>query len=123
MLKSKICAHCGRSIEARKKWLKNWEQLKYCSDKCRSSKTQNSYEKEILDLLRKRGSGKTICPSEVLSADLKNNKSVMEDVRQAARRLVAQGFIVIMQNGHLVDPSTAKGPIRLKLLPHSQIHK
>lgn len=123
MLKNKICAQCGRCIEPRKKWLKNWEQVKYCSDKCRSSKAPNSYEQDILELLRQRGAGKTICPSEILSEDLKNNKSLMEDVRQAARRLVAQGLIVITQKGHPVDPSTAKGPIRLKLLRHMQAHK
>lgn len=40
----------------------------------------------------------------------------MEQVRISARKLVAQGLIVIQQNGQTVDPSTAKGPIRLKLV-------
>lgn len=39
----------------------------------------------------------------------------MEDVRRAARRLVAKGLLEITQNNQLVDPSTAKGPIRLRL--------
>ncbi len=38
----------------------------------------------------------------------------MEPARQAARRLVAAGEIEITQGGHVVDPSTAKGPIRLR---------
>lgn len=79
-------------------------------------KNTESYEEEIISLLKKRGRGKTICPSEVLSAELKTDKAVMEKVRQSARRLVAQGQIIITQNGHEVDPSSAKGPIRLKLL-------
>jgi hypothetical protein len=40
---------------------------------------------------------------------------MMEPARAAARRLVAAGRIVITQGGHPVDPSHAKGPIRLKL--------
>ena len=38
----------------------------------------------------------------------------MERSREAARRLVADGEIVITQRGRVVDPSTAKGPIRLR---------
>ena len=39
----------------------------------------------------------------------------MEPARAAARRLVAAGKIVITQGGRVVEPSTAKGAIRLKL--------
>jgi len=39
----------------------------------------------------------------------------MEPARAAARRLHAAGRLAILQNGHTVDPSHAKGPIRLKL--------
>jgi hypothetical protein len=39
----------------------------------------------------------------------------MEDTRCAARRLVVNGSIDIVQKGAVVDPSTAKGPIRLRL--------
>ncbi len=38
----------------------------------------------------------------------------MEPARSAARRLVAEGSVVITQKGHIVDPSTAKGPIRIR---------
>ncbi|MFM6954041.1 MAG: DUF2256 domain-containing protein [Sphingobacteriaceae bacterium] len=31
----KICAHCQRPFTWRKKWEKNWESVKYCSDRCR----------------------------------------------------------------------------------------
>jgi hypothetical protein len=40
----------------------------------------------------------------------------MEPAREAARRLVAAGRIVITQRGQVVDPSRARGPIRLKLV-------
>lgn len=112
---SKICVCCGRVIEARKKWEKNWDQVKYCSEKCRRTKIPTHLENDILLLLKERGANKTLCPSEVLPLDQRQDKSKMEEVRQAARRLVTEGKIVITQNGNVVDPSTAKGPIRLKL--------
>lgn len=117
-MNSKNCAKCGRIIEYRKKWEKNWNDVKYCSDKCRKNKSIESdlsYENKILKLLSKRASSSTICPSEVLNAEDKKNKLLMEEVRQAARRLVHQNKIVITQKNKIVDPSDFKGPIRLKL--------
>jgi hypothetical protein len=38
----------------------------------------------------------------------------MEPAREAARRLVAAGEIVITQHGIVVDGGKAKGPIRLR---------
>lgn len=32
----KTCAACGRPFTWRKKWAASWEQVKYCSDACRS---------------------------------------------------------------------------------------
>jgi hypothetical protein len=37
-LPSKICLVCGRPLTWRKKWEKNWADVKYCSDKCRKTK-------------------------------------------------------------------------------------
>ncbi|MDO9206451.1 DUF2256 domain-containing protein [Methylotenera sp.] len=34
-LPSKVCAHCGLNMSWRKSWAKNWDSIKYCSDKCR----------------------------------------------------------------------------------------
>jgi hypothetical protein len=31
---------CNRPFLWRKKWKKNWEQVKYCSDKCRGEKSK-----------------------------------------------------------------------------------
>jgi hypothetical protein len=38
----------------------------------------------------------------------------MEPARAAARRLVAAGEVEITQGGRVVDPSTCKGPIRIR---------
>jgi hypothetical protein len=37
-LPTKICAACGRPFVWRKKWEKNWESVRYCSDECRTKK-------------------------------------------------------------------------------------
>ncbi|MGI4806090.1 MAG: DUF2256 domain-containing protein [Janthinobacterium lividum] len=37
-LPSKICVTCGRPFDWRKKWEKCWDEVKYCSDKCRKAK-------------------------------------------------------------------------------------
>ena len=37
-LPQKICPVCQRPFTWRKKWEKDWEQVIYCSEKCRRSK-------------------------------------------------------------------------------------
>ncbi|WP_370514237.1 DUF2256 domain-containing protein [Flavobacterium sp. SLB02] len=37
-LPTKICIVCQRPFVWRKKWEKVWDEVKYCSDKCSSSK-------------------------------------------------------------------------------------
>lgn len=34
-LPSKPCSVCGRPMSWRRKWEKNWAEVKYCSDACR----------------------------------------------------------------------------------------
>lgn len=34
-LPSKPCVVCGRPFTWRKKWERNWAEVKYCSDACR----------------------------------------------------------------------------------------
>ncbi len=35
-LPEKICIACARPFAWRKKWARDWEQVKFCSDKCRA---------------------------------------------------------------------------------------
>jgi hypothetical protein len=37
-LPSKVCVACGRPFNWRRKWAKVWEQVKYCSDRCRRAR-------------------------------------------------------------------------------------
>lgn len=76
----------------------------------------NQIEQAVLDLLAQRGTGKTICPSEVARRLAPTDwRPLMEPIREIADRLVAEGRVEITQAGQVVDRSTAKGPIRLRL--------
>jgi len=35
-LPEKICAQCGRPFAWRKKWERVWDEVRYCSDRCRA---------------------------------------------------------------------------------------
>ena len=108
----------------RKKWARDWEQVRHCSAACRHRgvrPTDTALEDVIRDLLAARARTATICPSEaarqVASAqehDEPEWRALMEPARMAARRLVALGEVEIVQGGRVVDPSTAKGPIRIR---------
>ncbi|WP_263383026.1 DUF2256 and DUF3253 domain-containing protein [Granulicella arctica] len=121
--RDKVCKACGRAFSWRKKWERDWDVINYCSDACKGHKpdnTDHALEAAILSLLAERGRDKTICPSEAAKIvggqeDRGDWESLMEPARSAARRLVAAGRIVITQHSQIVDPSTAKGPIRLRL--------
>jgi hypothetical protein len=117
-VEAKTCVACGRRIEWRKKWADDWEQVRYCSTGCRQRGVRDvdrRLEQTILDLLAARARTSTICPSEAARAvDAHDWRDLMEPARRAARRLVAAGSVVVTQGGKVVDPSTAKGPIRIR---------
>lgn len=37
-LPSKICPVCARPFNWRKKWERNWDEIVYCSERCRREK-------------------------------------------------------------------------------------
>ena len=118
----KTCQSCGRRITWRKKWERDWDAVRYCGSACRSRGVRDvdaQLERAILDLLAQRGPIKTICPSEAAKAvNADTWRDLMEPARRAARRLVARGEATILQAGREVDPSTAKGPIRIGPAKH-----
>jgi len=115
---TKPCAACGRTITWRKKWERDWDEVRWCSERCRRaglSPTDTALQAAVLDLLSRRAADSTICPSEAARAvGGQDWRPLMEPARAAARRLVATGEVEITQGGHVVDPSTAKGPIRIR---------
>ncbi|WP_405374491.1 MULTISPECIES: DUF3253 domain-containing protein [unclassified Microbacterium] len=114
----KTCASCGREMQWRAKWAKNWSEVRFCSDGCRRRGIRPVDEKlttAIRELLSARAASATICPSEAARAvGGEHWRDLMEPARRAARRLVADGEVEITQRGVVVDPSTARGPIRIR---------
>ncbi len=113
----KLCAVCGRTITWRKKWARDWARVRYCSDRCRARRvddTDRALEDAILRLLGARAAASSICPSEAARAVAPEDwRPLMERAREAARRLVAREAVAITQRGRQVDPSRAAGPIRI----------
>ncbi|MFF8288939.1 DUF3253 domain-containing protein [Streptomyces sp. NPDC016309] len=75
-------------------------------------------ERAILDLLARRAPTATICPSDAARAVYEEDddgwRALMEPARSAARRLVTAGEVEITQGGRPVDPTEARGPIRIR---------
>lgn len=105
-------------MQWRAAWARNWDSVRYCSDACRRRKVRPvdaALEAAILALLDERAPGATICPSEAArSVGGDEWRELMEPARRAARRLVEAGSVEITQGGRVVDPSTARGPVRVR---------
>ncbi|MEM8799549.1 MAG: DUF2256 domain-containing protein [Pseudomonadota bacterium] len=41
-LPQKVCAFCGLPFSWRKKWARDWENVRYCSERCRRSAKSKS---------------------------------------------------------------------------------
>ncbi|MFW5697830.1 MAG: DUF2256 domain-containing protein [Fimbriimonadaceae bacterium] len=39
-LPRKTCAVCGREFAWRKKWAKDWQEVRYCSERCRRRRSR-----------------------------------------------------------------------------------
>ena len=118
---TKTCRSCGRTMTWRKAWARTWDEGRYCSAACRRRGRRGrrdvdvALEDAVRDLLAKRARTATICPSEAARAVGGDDwQALMEPARAAARRLVADGEVEITQRGRIVDPSTARGPIRIR---------
>ncbi len=129
---AKHCRVCGRRVEWRKAWERDWAEVRHCSAGCRRrglGPVDRALESTILELLAARRAGATICPaeaaravalpaSEVSAAAVWSAaepwRDLLEPARMAARRLVTRGELEILQGGRVVDPSTARGPVRLR---------
>jgi len=111
-----LCRACGRPIEPRRSHRGGVPV--YCSRACRARRVgplDRAIEARLVELLDARAPGATLCPSEV-ARSLRDEgwRELMEPVRRAGRRLAARGELVFTQQGRLVDPATARGPVRLR---------
>ncbi len=72
----------------------------------------------IFGLARERGPSGSICPSEAARKISPYKwRAVMPQIIGAARRMAADGEILMLQGGKQVDPAAAKGAFRLRLPP------
>ena len=95
---------------------------RWCGERCRRERldaTDLALEEAMQTLLASRARSASICPSEAARAVTNDDEALwrplMERARRAARRLVAKGIVEITQRNQVVDPSTARGPIRVRL--------
>jgi hypothetical protein len=109
----RTCASCGRRMPE-----PAGPDTKWCSDACRRHKvddTDRRLERTIDDLLDARAATSSICPSDAARAIGGDDwRDLMEPARRAARRMMSRGEVEITQGGSVIDPSTAKGPIRIR---------
>ena len=110
-LPEKTCAQCGRRFSWRKKWERDWEQVRYCSAACRRQKVGQSdqaLEARILRALER-------APAKGISLEaLVKMPDQSEPLRQAARRLARDGRIEMIQAGVTIDPRDLHGRVTVR---------
>ena len=106
----KRCAGCGRLFEWRRRWARDWDRVRWCSNACRRrgvTDADERAERAILELLDARATDATICPSEAARRlDRIEWRPHLDDVRRAANRLVGRGEIEMTQCQRGLDPET-----------------
>lgn len=123
MSEPQVCQSCGRAIEKSATGEPEGGSARFCSSACRKrgvTDVDRQLESAITELLAQRAATATICPSDAArlvagtGTDGTAWRHLMEPARRAARRLVDRGEVEITQGGSVVDPSTTKGPIRIR---------
>jgi hypothetical protein len=46
---TKICAVCGRPFQWRRKWQDVWDEVRYCSERCRRARNRNRERSDELN--------------------------------------------------------------------------
>ena len=78
--------------------------------------TEKQLRAAILELLRQRGPGKSICPSDAARAVAGEQfRPLMEQAREVAASLTDEGLLEVTRRGEVVHPHETRGAIRLRL--------
>lgn len=112
----KHCVVCGRRFGWRLRWARDWADIRHCGSRCarrRLTPVDSALEETILTLLR--DADRLISPNEAARGQGRGWRSLTERARDAARRLAARGLVDFVQGERLVDASSAKGPVQLRL--------
>lgn len=113
----RTCASCGREITWRKKWADDWHNVRYCSTACRRrgvTPTDRRLEQIVLDAAAAEPRGVLLSRALARAERELGDALPLESLKRAARRLAADGRVVLRQNGHAVDPSTARGDVEVR---------
>ena len=116
---TRVCTVCGRSYSWRKKWERDWRQLRYCSKRCSSrrlKRTDYRLEEAFLVLLGRAGSDHAISPDDAARlVDKAGWESLRQASLNAARRLCVRGELELVQDGRIVDPDAANRFVLVRL--------
>lgn len=112
----KVCVVCGRRFEWRKKWARDWAQLRHCSDACRKRGLRPedaALEAALLGLLAASPRAPLDhAPAQVWGASWAEQRRAerLEATKAAARRLAEAGKLSLWVQGRKTLPSDAAGP-------------
>ena len=120
-LPTKDCRVCGRPFEWRKKWQRDWSNVRHCSKRCAKKQltaTDRAVEQSILECLD--GSHGKISGVALFKCILDSGLRVdLERVKSAARRLANQERLVWIKKGGRVDAHNCTGPFELRSCKHN----
>lgn len=104
----KRCARCGTEFMPRRRYLRNWHAVKFCSRACAlgGRKTQSlEFEKTIVDMLDDLQPGAFLRPAEVamhLAGEDGEWRPLLEDVVRAARRLAHREQVTLLDQPDMI---------------------
>ena len=111
-MKTKHCLSCGRPFSEQKRWEKNWDEVKYCSQKCRT----NKWDKKFKDLAQFILNNGHLNNHEIEENYFqKKNKNSSEIVKSVCRRLHLSGEITILQKGKPISSTNFRGKYDIKI--------
>ena len=99
----KICEQCGRPMEWRKAWAKNWDEVKYCSDRCRRDKRSLKAKNDTTTIDNKSGAG-------ISDSTLKKNPSSYLHPPNIVRTLLLPLSIVMSLNAWNANAAVTSKP-------------
>jgi hypothetical protein len=117
-LDPKTCSSCGRPIAGHSPRQHPRPSVRYCSGPCRRrgvNRTDVRLEQAIIELLARRPDGATIDPEAAAQRVFGDAwRSLIEPTHRAARRLAADGRVVITHDGRVVDASSSRGSFGIR---------
>lgn len=111
----KVCVVCGRRFEWRKKWARDWAQVRHCSDACRKRGLRPedaALEAALLGLLAASPRAPLDhAPAQVWGTSWADQRRAerLEATKAAARRLAEAGKLSLWVQGRKTPPSDAAG--------------